>query len=142
MPTWSAASRIDRSRHCGFAVKAKNAQNAGAFGVIIVNNVAGSAPGLGGCDPTIVIPTVSVSQADGAVLKQAVADAVKFGSRSRPGAVVAAFAIDTSRTAGADAAGSSAALHAEPADRRLVGLALGRERVSEPARWSRTSTRI
>ena len=37
---------IDRGV-CGFAVKAKNAQNAGAFGVIIVNNAAGGAPGLG-----------------------------------------------------------------------------------------------
>ena len=42
---------IDRGT-CGFAVKAKNAQNAGAIGVIIVNNVAGAAPGLGGSDPT------------------------------------------------------------------------------------------
>jgi len=95
---------IDRGV-CGFAVKAKNAQNAGAFGVIIVNNVAGGAPGLGGSDPTIVIPTVSLSQAQGTLLKQAVADAVKFGSRSRPGSVVANFAFDASRKAGADPLG-------------------------------------
>ena len=95
---------IDRGT-CGFTVKVKNAQNAGAFGVIIVNNAAGSAPGLGGSDPTITIPTVSVSQAQGAVLKQAVADAVKFGTRARAGAVVANFAFDTSRKAGADALG-------------------------------------
>jgi hypothetical protein len=95
---------IDRGV-CGFAVKAKNAQNAGAFGVVIVNNVAGAAPGLGGSDPTIVIPTVSVSQAQGAILKQAVADAVKYGTRGRPGSVVANFAFDASRKAGADASG-------------------------------------
>jgi len=95
---------IDRGV-CGFAVKAKNAQNAGAFGVIIVNNAAGGAPGLGGSDPTIVIPTVSLSQAQGTLLKQAVADAVKFGSRSRPGSVVANFAFDASRKAGADPLG-------------------------------------
>jgi len=95
---------IDRGV-CGFAVKAKNAQNAGAFGVVIVNNAAGGAPGLGGSDPTIVIPTVSVSQAQGAILKQAVADAVKFGARGRPGSVVANFAFDASRKAGADALG-------------------------------------
>jgi len=95
---------IDRGI-CGFTVKVKNAQNAGAFGVIIVNNAAGSAPGLGGSDPTITIPTVSVSQAQGAVLKQAVADAVKFGTRGRPGAVVASLDIDASRKAGADALG-------------------------------------
>ena len=95
---------IDRGT-CGFAVKTKNAQNAGAFGVIIANNAAGAAPGLGGADPTITIPTVSVSLADGTKLKQAVADAVKYGSRGRPGSVVGAFALDTSRRAGADSAG-------------------------------------
>jgi len=83
----------------------KNAQNAGAFGVIIANNAAGAAPGLGGSDPTITIPTVSVSQADGVTLKAAVANAVKYGSRGHPGSVVAALAFDTSRKAGADAAG-------------------------------------
>jgi hypothetical protein len=53
---------------CGFAIKAKNAQNAGAIGVIIINNAAGPAPGLGGADPTIVIPTVSLSNLDGATI--------------------------------------------------------------------------
>jgi hypothetical protein len=95
---------IDRGV-CGFAVKAKNAQNAGAFGVIIANNAAGSAPGLGGSDPTITIPTVSVSQADGVKLKTAVADAVKYGARGRPGTVVGSFSVDTTRRAGADSAG-------------------------------------
>ena len=95
---------IDRGT-CGFVVKAKNAQNAGATGVIIANNAAGAAPGLGGADPTIVIPTVSVSQADGVKLKAGVAAAVKYGSRSTPGAMTASFALDTSRKAGADLAG-------------------------------------
>jgi len=95
---------IDRGT-CGFAVKTKNAQNAGAFGVIIANNVAGAAPGLGGADPTITIPAVSVSLDDGVKLKAAVAAAVKYGSRSVPGSVVSAFATDTSRRAGADSAG-------------------------------------
>ncbi len=95
---------IDRGV-CGFAVKVKNAQNAGAFGVIIANNAAGAAPGLGGTDPTITIPTVSVSQADGVKLKAAVADAVKYGSRGRPGSVTASLDFDTTRKAGTDAAG-------------------------------------
>jgi len=95
---------IDRGT-CGFAVKAKNAQNAGAIGVIIANNAAGAAPGLGGADPTIVIPTVSVSQADGVTLKAGVAASVKYGTRSQPGAMSSSFALDTSRRAGADAAG-------------------------------------
>ena len=95
---------IDRGA-CSFVIKVKNAQNAGAFGVIIANNASGAAPSLGGADPTITIPTVSVSQADGVKLKQAVVDAVKYGSRGRPGSVIGAFGQDTSRRAGADAAG-------------------------------------
>ena len=95
---------IDRGT-CGFVVKVKNAQNAGATGVIIANNAAGSAPGLGGADATIVIPTVSVSQADGVTLKAGVAASVKYGSRSQPGAMSTSFTLDTSRRAGADAGG-------------------------------------
>jgi hypothetical protein len=89
---------------CAFVVKVKNAQNAGAVGAIIVNNAAGSAPGLGGADPTITIPTVSVSQDQGAVLKAAIAAAPLYGSRSRPGAVTASFGVNASRLAGTDAA--------------------------------------
>jgi uncharacterized repeat protein (TIGR01451 family) len=60
---------IDRGT-CGFTVKTKNAQNAGAVGVIIVNNAPGSTPpGLGGADATITIPAVSVTLVDGNTLK-------------------------------------------------------------------------
>jgi hypothetical protein len=95
---------IDRGV-CGFAVKAKNAQNAGAFGVIIANNAAGAAPGLGGTDPTITIPTISVSQADGAILKQGVIDAAQYGPPGRPGAVLALISENKKRLAGADLLG-------------------------------------
>ena len=95
---------IDRGT-CGFAVKTKNAQNAGAVGVIIANNAAGSPPGLGGSDPTITIPAISVSQTSGVTLKQAVIDAVKYGSRSRAGAVTGTLDLDASRRAGADSVG-------------------------------------
>lgn len=95
---------IDRGV-CGFAVKAKNAQNAGATGVIIANNAAGSAPGLGGSDPTVVIPTISVSQADGVKLKSAVTASVAYGTRGKPGLASAALALDPSRRAGADRLG-------------------------------------
>jgi hypothetical protein len=54
---------------CGFIVKAAQAQAAGARAVIIANNVAGSPPGLGGVDPTIIIPAVSVSLADANTIK-------------------------------------------------------------------------
>jgi PA domain len=54
---------------CGFVVKVKNAQDAGAVGVIVIDNVAGSPPaGMSGTDPTISIPSVRVSQADGITL--------------------------------------------------------------------------
>lgn len=47
-----------------FATKVKNCQNAGAIGVIIFNSVAGSF-NITGTDPTIVIPAVSITLADG-----------------------------------------------------------------------------
>jgi PA domain-containing protein len=55
---------------CTFVVKVKNAQNAGAIGVIVADSVAGCPPaGLGGSDPTITIPSVRISQSDGVLLK-------------------------------------------------------------------------
>ncbi len=67
---------IDRG-FCGFAVKAKNAQLAGAVGVLIVNNAAGAAPGLGGTDPTVTVPTLSLSQADGSLLKAQIGNSLR-----------------------------------------------------------------
>ena len=59
---------IDRGG-CAFAIKAKSAQDAGAIAVIIANNVDGDAViGLGGDDATITIPTMMVSQNDGAAI--------------------------------------------------------------------------
>lgn len=64
---------IDRGT-CNFTVKVKNAQDAGAIGVIIVNNVPDSPPpGLSGTDATITIPTVLITQADGNKLRAAAA---------------------------------------------------------------------
>jgi hypothetical protein len=51
---------------CGFAIKVKNAQDAGAIGVIVADNAPGAVTGLGGADASIVIPAVRVTQADGA----------------------------------------------------------------------------
>lgn len=60
---------IDRGL-CAFTVKAAAAQAAGAIGVIIANNVAGTTPpALGGTDPSITIPVVSVTLADGNAIK-------------------------------------------------------------------------
>jgi extracellular elastinolytic metalloproteinase len=58
---------IDRGT-CGFTIKVKNAQDAGAIGVIVRNNVPGSPIIMGGTDNTITIPAVMVSQEDGALI--------------------------------------------------------------------------
>ncbi len=51
-----------------FTVKVKNAQDAGAIAVIMVDNVVGPLVQMGGTDNTITIPAVFISQADGAIL--------------------------------------------------------------------------
>jgi hypothetical protein len=62
---------LDRGT-CGFVVKVKNAQNAGAIGVLIADNVAGSPPaGMSGVDPTITIPSVRISLANGNAIRTA-----------------------------------------------------------------------
>jgi aminopeptidase Y len=50
---------------CTFAIKATNAYNAGASGVIIYNNIAGVLNGTLGNDFTLNIPVTSVTQAVG-----------------------------------------------------------------------------
>ncbi len=84
---------VDRGT-CGFAVKAKNAQNAGATGVIIANNqLAGvdqGAIGLGGADATVTIPAIGIGTADGRAIKAAI-----------PGVNVEFFS-DASRLAGTE----------------------------------------
>lgn len=89
---------------CAFTIKVKNAQNAGAIGVLLANNQAGMLS-PSGTDATITIPSALVSQADGSKLKAAVPLAVPYGSRSTPGSVTAMWAIDASRIAGADSSG-------------------------------------
>ncbi len=58
---------VDRGT-CGFAIKVKIAQDAGATGVIVANNVAGVIT-MAGVDPTIVIPSLSVSLPTGNAIK-------------------------------------------------------------------------
>ena len=94
---------IDRGV-CPFTQKVKNAQNAGAVGVILANNVGGALV-PGGSDPGVVLRTVGVSLDDGARLKAVVADAAKYGTRGKPGVASDVFAVDPSRRAGADLAG-------------------------------------
>ncbi len=62
-----AIALVDRGS-CNFTVKVANAQTAGAIGVLVANNVATGLPPMGGSDPTITIPSVGISQADGALI--------------------------------------------------------------------------
>jgi hypothetical protein len=63
---------IDRGT-CSFIVKVKNAQLAGAKAVVIADNTPSTPPQpLAGIDPTITIPSLRVSQADGLEIKTAI----------------------------------------------------------------------
>jgi hypothetical protein len=66
---------IDRGT-CNFTVKVKFAQLAGATAVIIADNVPASIPPLGGDDSTITIPTIGISQSDGAAIRAALSSNV------------------------------------------------------------------
>jgi len=91
---------IDRGV-CTFVTKVKNVQNAGAIGVIIVDNAPGSPPpDLGGSDPTIVIPAVRISLEDGTALKAVLATR----SRTKSG-LFANLGVNLAVRAGADASG-------------------------------------
>ncbi|MBJ6366725.1 PA domain-containing protein [Snuella sedimenti] len=50
---------------CNFTVKVKNAQDAGAVAVLMVNNVAGAPIVQGGEDATITIPSAMISKEEG-----------------------------------------------------------------------------
>jgi hypothetical protein len=91
---------IDRGV-CTFVTKVKNVQNAGAIGVIIVDNAPGSPPpDLGGSDPTIVIPAVRISLEDGSALKAVLA------TRSRTSSgLFANLGVNLAVRAGTDLAG-------------------------------------
>ena len=59
---------VDRGT-CAFTIKVKNAQDAGATGVIVANNLVGPPAPMGGADPTITIPSVMVSLGTGNLIK-------------------------------------------------------------------------
>jgi hypothetical protein len=61
---------LDRGT-CTFVSKVAAAQASGAIGVVVVNNVAGAPISMGGSDPSITIPSVMISQADGTTIKNA-----------------------------------------------------------------------
>lgn len=87
---------VDRGA-CGFTVKVRNAQNAGAIAVIVANNAPGDPPpGLGGSDATIAIPSIMVSQSLGVAIKARLAAAE---------AVNVNVGVDATQRAGADPTG-------------------------------------
>lgn len=89
---------VDRGA-CGFTLKAKNVQDAGARAMVVADNAPGAVTGLGGSDGTIVIPAVRITQQAGAVLK------ARLASRSPTASgVVASLGINPDRLAGADQA--------------------------------------
>lgn len=79
---------------CTFVVKALAAQAAGAIGVIVANNAAGL-PGMGGTDPTIVIPAIGITLADGNAIKAALLG----------GPVNVTLSLDPAHKSGADNSG-------------------------------------
>ena len=63
---------VDRGT-CTFVVKAKNVQDAGATGMVVADNdpTLPAGTGMSGSDPTVTIPAVRVTKADGDTLKTA-----------------------------------------------------------------------
>lgn len=75
---------VDRGT-CTFAFKVKACQDAGAIGVIVVNNATGAPPpGMGGTDLTVTIPSVMVTLADGNTLKAQIASGLSATLRTDP----------------------------------------------------------
>jgi hypothetical protein len=86
---------------CGFVIKVKNAQDAGAVGVIIGDNVVATPPDpLGGADATITIPSARVTLATANLIRTSLTKR----SRTKSG-VIGTLGVDGSRFAGADAMG-------------------------------------
>lgn len=63
---------VDRG-NCSYVIKAGNLQSAGAAGMILANNRAGTAPGMGGT-ANVSIPLLSITEAEGTTLKTALLD--------------------------------------------------------------------
>lgn len=85
---------IDRGL-CNFTIKVASAQASGAVGVIVANNAAGPPTTMGGTDPSITIPAIMISQADGNTIKNALLS----------GPVTATIRRHPTQLAGANAAG-------------------------------------
>jgi hypothetical protein len=73
-PAGSLTGKIALIRRgsCTFVEKVRFAQDAGAIGVIMMNNISGPAAGMGGTDGAITIPATMVSMTDGNIIEAAV----------------------------------------------------------------------
>ncbi|MFL6660417.1 MAG: PA domain-containing protein [Massilia sp.] len=87
---------VDRGT-CSFTVKAHILQDAGAKGMVVVDNAPGPVTPLGGTDATIHIPALRISFDDGKRLKSA----LLHHSRNKSG-VVASLGVDPAHLAGTD----------------------------------------
>ncbi|WP_242202977.1 PA domain-containing protein [Aestuariivivens insulae] len=76
---------------CNFTVKVKQAQDAGAIAVVVVNNVAGAPIILGGEDATITIPSVMISRDEGQDLISLLGGGVNVTLQSVASPVQASF---------------------------------------------------
>jgi hypothetical protein len=90
---------VDRGT-CDFVTKARNVQTAGAIGMVVADNAPGDVSGMSGNDPAITIPSVRVTQANGATIKAT----LQRRSRTQSG-VVASLGVNTTQLAGTDAQG-------------------------------------
>jgi minor extracellular serine protease Vpr len=73
---------------CTFYVKSKNAQDAGAAGVILYNNTSGLATPTVAGSPPITIPVVFVSDTDGATIDGRIAADPTTTNLDRPAHLV------------------------------------------------------
>ncbi|RAJ15034.1 thrombospondin type 3 repeat-containing protein [Olleya aquimaris] len=71
---------VIRRGTCNFDDKVRFAEDAGALGVIMMNNIAGTPIPMGGDDTTITIPSVMISKADGDLLEAALISGTVNGS--------------------------------------------------------------
>jgi hypothetical protein len=90
---------VDRGT-CDFVTKARNVQTAGAIGMVVADNQPGDVSGMSGNDPTIAIPSVRVTQANGVAIKAS----LQHRSRTQSG-VVASLGVNPNQLAGTDPQG-------------------------------------
>lgn len=91
---------VDRGT-CAFTIKVKNAQVAGALGVVVADNTAGGPPaGMSGTDATITIPSVRITLADAQKIKSVLTPAMPSSKK-----VKGSLGVDKTVYAGADKAG-------------------------------------